>query len=65
MRRHVERMHFGPIKCKICQTIFGDKYWYLRHSKDCYYFCSVDGCTFHDKRKSRLDGHMRMHLKDS
>ena len=65
LRRHVERMHLAPIKCEICQTVFGDKYWYLKHSKNCYFFCSVEGCTFHDKRKSRMEGHMRKHLRDS
>ena len=45
LKRHVDRMHLVPIKCEICETVFVDKYWYLKHSKDCYCFCSVEGCN--------------------
>ena len=65
LNRHVDRMHLVPIKCEICEVTFVDKYWYVKHSKDCYYFCTVEGCGFFNKKKSRLDGHMRQHLRDS
>ena len=65
LRRHIQRMHLVPIRCEICRAVFIDKYCYMKHSKNCFFFCSVEGCSFFDKRKTRLDGHMRTHERDS
>lgn len=65
LKRNIERMHLVPIKCEIGIIVFIDKYCYINHSKNCFYFCPREGCTFHDKRKSRLDGHVRRHERES
>ena len=64
LQRHIMRMHLVPIKCEICQTVFIDKYRYGDHSKHCFYFCPKEGCCFQDKRKSRLEGHLRKHDRE-
>ena len=64
LQRHIRRMHLVPIKCEICQTVFIDKYRYGDHSKHCFYFCPKEGCSFQDKRKSRLAGHLRKHDRE-
>ena len=64
LKRHIQRMHLVPIKCEICQTVFIDKYRYVNHSKQCLYTCPREGCTFQEKRKSRLEGHMRKHERE-
>ena len=64
LKRHIQRMHLVPIKCEICQTVFIDKYRYANHSKQCLYTCPREGCTFQEKRKSRLEGHMRKHERE-
>ena len=56
---HIERMHSRPFTCTICQVEFADRYFYNQHSPTCYYVCPVDGCTFKEKRESRLAGHLR------
>ena len=58
---HIERMHSRPFTCTICQVEFADRYFYNLHSPTCYYVCPVDGCTFKEKRESRLAGHLRRH----
>ena len=64
LKRHIQRMHLVPIKCEICQTVFVDKYRYSNHSKQCFYTCPREGCSFQEKRKSRLEGHMRKHERE-
>ena len=64
LKRHVQRMHLVPIKCEVCQTVFIDKYRYVNHSKDCFFTCPREGCTFKEKRRSRLEGHMRKHERE-
>ena len=64
LKRHVQRMHLVPIKCEICQTVFIDKYRYFNHTKECFFTCPREGCTFREKRKSRLEGHMRKHERE-
>ena len=62
--RHVSLMHVGSIRCKICETVFVDKFSYMQHSKTCYYWCGKEGCGYHEKRKSRVDSHRRQHEKE-
>ena len=65
LRRHITLMHTGSVQCNICSNIFIDKHKYLQHAKTCYYWCDVAGCSYHEKRKSRVDSHMRSHERDS
>ena len=61
LRRHLQRMHVGSITCNICDIVFMDKYHYLQHSSSCFYWCSRPGCSFHTKKKTRLESHDRDH----
>ena len=65
LKRHVNRVHLVPIKCMICDVTFVDKYCYLKHANNCFYICPRGGCTFHTKKKSRFESHMRSHQRDS
>ena len=58
---HIDRMHSAPVLCKICDVSFVDKYCFVLHYPNCFYFCPRPGCNFHDKRKQRFTGHMRTH----
>ena len=60
---HIERMHSAPVFCKICSVSFVDKYCFVLHYPNCFYFCPRQNCNFHDKRKERFDGHMRTHYE--
>ena len=62
--RHIQRMHHVPIKCEICQSVFVDKFWYFIHSRSCFFVCPREGCNFHDKRKARLDSHIKRHERE-
>ena len=62
LRRHISQMHLSSIKCDICDNVFIDKFQYLQHAKTCYFWC--DQCSFHDKRKSRMEGHQRKHDRE-
>ena len=62
LNRHTQRMHNLPIKCEICQCVFVDKYWYIKHSSSCVYVCSHAQCNFFTKKKERLDNHMKKHM---
>ena len=64
LRRHVNLMHAESVKCNICGNIFKDKYHYLQHSKNCYYWCSRAGCSFHERRKSRVESHEKKHDRE-
>ena len=64
VRRHISLMHSESIKCKICSIIFTDKFQYVQHAKTCFFWCSKPGCSFHEKRKARVDSHERSHLRD-
>ena len=63
LRRHISRMHSGSFKCSICQVEFSDRHNLNLHTRNCYHYCPVVGCSFKEKRKSRLDGHVRMHCR--
>ena len=58
---HFDRMHSRPYTCTICHVEYTDRYFYNLHSPTCFYFCPVEGCTFKEKRESRLAGHLRWH----
>ena len=64
LRRHLNQMHAESVKCNICGNIFLDKYHYLQHSKNCYYWCSRAGCGFHERRKSRVESHEKKHDRE-
>ena len=57
--RHIQQMHSVSVKCSICEVVFKDKHCYVKHAKNCCYFCDVDGCSFYDRRKHRLEVHLR------
>ena len=65
LKRHLELMHSASIKCNICEIDFVDKFQYLQHSKGCFFWCSKSGCSFHEKRKGRVESHERSHQRDS
>ena len=65
LKRHVDRVHLVPIKCMICDVTFVDKYNYLKHANNCFFICPRAECTFHTKKKSRFESHMRSHQRDS
>ena len=65
LTRHISQMHLGSIKCGICDNVFLDKFHYLKHSKTCFYWCKMDGCSVHDKRKSRVESHERTHQREA
>lgn len=64
LKRHISQMHTGSIKCDICDNVFIDKFSYLQHSKGCFFWCGKTGCSFHDKRKARVESHERSHQRD-
>ena len=64
LRRHISLMHLGSVKCKICALVFIDKFHYLQHAKTCFFWCDQVGCSFHEKRKARLESHKRGHDRD-
>ena len=64
LKRHIAQMHTGSIKCDICANVFIDKFSYLQHSKDCFFWCGKTGCSFHDKRRTRVESHERSHERD-
>ena len=61
LNRHIKRMHDVPITCEICQCVFIDKYWYIKHSSSCHFICPHPQCNFFTKRKGRLDSHLKKH----
>ena len=61
--RHISRMHSGSFKCVICKVEFDDRHRFNIHYKDCYHFCPFEGCSFREKRQSRMDGHVRKHSR--
>ena len=63
LERHILRMHSSSFSCKICRVEFTDRHSYTVHSTYCYYYCPIDGCSFKEKRKYRLDGHVRRHSR--
>ena len=63
MGRHISRMHRDSIVCNICRVEFSDRYTFDIHSRCCYHYCPIVGCSFKEKRKSRLDGHIRWHCR--
>ena len=65
LKRHLSQMHSDSVKCGICDNIFIDKFTYLQHSRECFFWCSKPGCSFHEKRKGRVESHERSHLRDS
>ena len=62
LKRHTAQMHLGSVQCDICENVFIDKFHYLQHAKTCYFWC--DQCSFHDKRKSRMESHQRKHDRE-
>ena len=64
LRRHMDQMHAESVKCNICGNIFLDKYHYLQHSRNCYYWCSRAGCDFHERRRSRVESHEKKHDRE-
>ena len=50
LKRHIQRMHLVRIRFEICRAVFIDKYCYMKHSKNCFVFCSVEGCNFFETR---------------
>ena len=63
MGRHISRMHRDSFVCNICRVEFSDRYTYNVHSTYCYHYCPIVGCSFKEKRKSRMDGHIRWHCR--
>ena len=64
LKRHISQMHVGSVKCNICEIVFLDKFHYLQHSKTCFFWCKKAGCSFHDKRKARIESHERTHDRE-
>ena len=64
LQRHISQVHTGSVKCEICENLFIDKFRYLEHSSSCFYWCKKEGCSFHEKRKSRVESHMRKHDRE-
>ena len=61
--RHIARMHLSSVKCCTCLVEFSDRYWYDLHSGQCYHYCPFEDCSFKEKRRSRIDGHIRRHAR--
>ena len=64
LKRHILQLHVGSVKCNICEIVFIDKYRYLEHSKTCFYWCDREGCSYHEKRQSRMESHRRRHDRE-
>ena len=58
---HIDRMHSKSFTCSICKVEFCDRFNFMQHSPSCFYWCPVDGCSYHEKRESRFKGHLRKH----
>ena len=58
---HIDRMHSKSFTCNICKVEFCDRFNFMQHSPSCFYWCPVDGCSYHEKRESRFKGHIRKH----
>ena len=63
LSRHVVRMHSGSFKCSICGIEFSGRHSLNLHTPACYHYCPVVGCPFKEKRKQRMEGHLRMHSR--
>ena len=64
LRRHISLLHVGSVKCEICEVLFIDKYNYIKHVKTCFFWCDHPGCSFHEKRRSRVESHKRSHARE-
>lgn len=63
LERHMVRMHSGSFECSICQIEFTDRYSFNIHYSQCYHYCPIVNCPFKEKRKSRMDAHVRKHCR--
>ena len=64
LSRHISQMHMDSVLCEICKNVFVDKFRFLQHVRTCFFWCDRDGCHFHDKRESRLEGHKKKHDRE-
>ena len=63
LRKHISKLHMGPVACKMCKCFMDDIAALNKHKKTCFYSCGVPECELKHSRLITALNHKKKYLK--